>query len=94
MKEILQKLNARTDLTESEAQRAFDAIMDGNVAPDLIAEFLLALSKKGLSVDEVTAAARAMRARSMKIDVGSMDVLDTCGTGGDVKGTFNISTAA
>src|SRR5690349_4519097 len=68
-------------------------IMDGGVAPAQIAGFLVALRMKGETADEIFGAARAMRARMTRIVPQKKQLIDTCGTGGDGHGTFNISTA-
>jgi anthranilate phosphoribosyltransferase len=80
-------------LPASEAERAFDAIMGGAASPAQIAGFLMALRTRGEAVDEIAAAAKAMRARAAPVRApeGAMDIV---GTGGDGKGTLNISTAA
>lgn len=95
MKEILHKLVRRQDLTTDEATAVFDAMMNGSLEPTVVAGMLIAIATKGASVDEIVAAARAMRSRSNRITIpDAKQALDTCGTGGDVKGTFNVSTAA
>src|SRR5260370_25166549 len=58
------------------------------------AEFLTRLHQKGESGEEIAAAAEVLREKMVRLDVGGDEVLDTCGTGGDGSGTFNISTAA
>jgi anthranilate phosphoribosyltransferase len=82
------------DLTDSEAHDAMGIIMSGGATEAQIAGFLVALRIKGETVPEIVGCARAMREAATKIDVGDMDVVDTCGTGGDRTGTFNVSTAA
>jgi anthranilate phosphoribosyltransferase len=95
MKDLLHPLLARRDLTPEQAATFFEGVMSGSIAPVSVGAVLTALAMKGPSVDEVVAAARVMRAKSVRIDLPDPhDLLDTCGTGGDVKGTFNISTAA
>ena len=68
-------------------------IMDGAATPAQIAAFVVALRAKGETVDEVVGLVRTMRALAQKVEVAG-EVLDTCGTGGDRTGTFNVSTAA
>jgi anthranilate phosphoribosyltransferase len=68
-------------------------IMTGKAATPQIVDFLVALNKKGETVEEITAAASVMREFVTKIHTDKKVVLDTCGTGGDKKGTFNVSTA-
>jgi len=81
-------------LTDTEAAAAFEAIMDGRVAPARLAAFLVALRMRGETVPEIAAFARVMRARATRVRCGARVILDTCGTGGDGAGTFNISTLA
>ena len=80
-------------LTRSEAEKAFDAIMSGEATPAQIGGFLMALRTRGETVDEYAAAAAVMRAKATKVK-GGEDAMDIVGTGGDGKGTLNISTAA
>ncbi len=94
MKELLEKLLERRDLTRAETIEAFDRIMNGKALPTQIAAFLTALRCKGEVVEEITGAAQSMRLHAVYIDPGGRPVIDTCGTGGDASGTFNISTAA
>ena len=94
LKDALASLAAKKDLTADEAAAAMGEIMDGSATPAQIAAFLTALKMKGETVEEISGCARAMRQRSLKIDPGPGVVLDTCGTGGDGLGTFNISTVA
>lgn len=81
------------DLSEQEARDALSAIMSGVATDAQIAGFLVALRIKGETVDEITGCAQAMREAATPIEVGDLDVVDTCGTGGTGKGTFNVSTA-
>ncbi len=94
MKEFLGKGIQNKDLNRAEATEAFDQIMQGKATPVQIAAFLTALRIKGESVDEITGAAQSMRQHAVYIDPGGRDVVDTCGTGGDSRNTFNISTTA
>lgn len=82
------------DLAEKEAEEAMATIMEGQATPAQIGAFLAALRLKGETVAEVTGFARAMRARATRLETRHSVFIDTCGTGGDGAGTFNISTAA
>jgi anthranilate phosphoribosyltransferase len=94
MKPYLEKLTRRCNLTQSEAAEAFDLIMAGQATPAQIGAFLAALRTKGESVDELAGGAASMRRHAVRIDPGGRAVVDTCGTGGDACGTFNVSTTA
>jgi len=94
MKEVLGKLCAKISLTEAEARAAMGFIMDGEATPAQVAAFLVALKMKGETVAEVYGCAIAMRERAEKVESTRKGLTDTCGTGGDGRGTFNISTAA
>ncbi len=85
-------LRQKKDLASAEMQKVFEEIMTGQAETGQIVSFLLALSAKGETVEEITAAAEVMRKHAIKIRVDKDVVLDTCGTGGDCQGTFNIST--
>ena len=95
LRDILLKLCRRDDLTRDEAAAAFAYVISGDATDAQIGGLLVGLAAKGSTVDELVGAASAMRERSvcMATPAGAT-VVDTCGTGGDVKGTFNISTAA
>jgi len=80
-------------LTQGEAERALETIMEGNVPPTATAALLTALRVKGERVPEIVGFARAMRRFAAKVEAPE-GVVDTCGTGGDAKGTINVSTAA
>ena len=80
-------------LTVEEAERAFDIMMGGEATPAQMGALLMGLRVRGETVDEITGGARAMRARALAMDAPA-DAIDTCGTGGDAKGTFNVSTGA
>jgi len=82
------------DLTEAEAEQAVGRIMEGGLSAEEIKSWLLALRSKGEALPEIVGAARAMRARSVKVRVAAPNAVDTCGTGGDGLKTVNISTLA
>src|SRR3954453_7230498 len=92
--EAIDKLVRGESLDDVEASGAMEEIMDGVATPVQIGALLIALRMKGETVDEITGLARVMRAHAIPVDPGSSRVVDTCGTGGDRSGTFNISTAA
>lgn len=95
LRDILLKLCRREDLTRDESQCAFEHIMSGQAGEAQIGGLLVGLAAKGSTVDELVGAATVMREKVLPVVCDSGDIiLDTCGTGGDVKGTFNISTAA
>jgi anthranilate phosphoribosyltransferase len=92
MKAHLAKLLGGQRLNEDEAAAAMGTIMDGEATPAQIGALLAALTVRGETEDEVVGFARTMRSRATRIR--SQGALDTCGTGGDASGTFNISTLA
>lgn len=94
VKQAIAKTIEREDLTEDEMITVMNDIMSGQAPDSQIGSFLTALRMKGEAVDEITGAARVMREKAQKIDAGSGPAVDTCGTGGDASGTFNISTTA
>ncbi len=94
MKTVLQKLISRQNLSEAEAGEAFDLIMNGEATPAQLGAFLTALRIKGETVEELSGASRSMRRHAVFVDPRGKPVVDTCGTGGDSLGTFNISTTA
>jgi anthranilate phosphoribosyltransferase len=80
-------------LSADQSSEAFDIMMSGAATPAQTAAFLMALRVRGETVNEITGAARTMRAKALSIDAPT-GAVDTCGTGGDNLGTLNISTAA
>jgi anthranilate phosphoribosyltransferase len=92
--DLLHAVAGGRSLTEAEAESAMRVLLAGESTPVLTAAFLTALRMKGETIDELTGFARAMRAVStpLPIDPAVRPLLDTCGTGGGGKGTFNIST--
>ena len=91
--ELLSTLLRRDDLTADQASQAMDVVMRGEAHPAQVAGLLIGLAMKGERPAELVGLARTMRARGVTIDAGP-GAIDTCGTGGDRAGTFNISTAA
>src|SRR3546814_10614647 len=79
-------------LSEAEAEAAFGYLLDGEPSEDEIAAFLIALSDRGETADEIAGAARALRARYIPV-AGPANAIDVCGTGGDGHHTMNVSTA-
>ncbi|MDZ7372769.1 MAG: anthranilate phosphoribosyltransferase [candidate division KSB1 bacterium] len=93
MRELLAKALDGEALSEKEAACAVHKIMDGEATPAQIGAFLAALRVRGETVDEIVGAARAMREKALRVPV-QVEAIDTCGTGGDGVGSFNISTVA
>jgi anthranilate phosphoribosyltransferase len=91
---LIEKLGRREDLTQDEASEAMRLVMRGEAAPAQIAGLLIGLSMKGERPSELVGFASTMRAEAVKLASSPGEVFDTCGTGGDRSGTFNISTAA
>ena len=94
IKEILEKLALKNDLTKEEMQSAVESIMTGKVDDNDIETFLIALNEKRIKEPEITAAAMVMKDKSLKFDIGDGTHIDTCGTGGTGLHTFNCSTAS
>lgn len=90
----LQAVTAGRDLSAGQAEALFGRILAGRVSPVLIGALLAALRTKGESAAEIAAAARVMRAHAARVFTTRRPLVDTCGTGGDFSGTFNVSTAA
>ncbi|MGD0440852.1 MAG: anthranilate phosphoribosyltransferase [Acidimicrobiales bacterium] len=88
---ILGKILNRLDLTSEEAGAALDDVLEGNATAAQIAAFVSGLRIKGETVDEMTGLVRALRSHGERLEVG-VEVVDTCGTGGDRSGTINVST--
>ncbi len=93
IKEYLEKVIEKENLTFDEASFVMSEIMSGSVNNSHLAGFLIALKAKGEMPEEVAGFAKAMRDKSIKINVEDDNVIDVCGTGGDNSGSFNISTA-
>jgi len=92
LKPFLAKVANGDSLSEADAEAAFEVLMSGAATPAQIGGFLMALRVRGETVDEITGGAKVMRAKSTKV-ASVPGAIDTCGTGGDGAGTFNISTA-
>ena len=91
-KATLTRLMRRQNLFAEEAAATMDAILAGELSEPQIAAFLIAMAAKGETVEELAGAARAMRRRATRVQAAGQVVVDTCGTGGDNSGTFNVST--
>ncbi|MGH2568806.1 MAG: anthranilate phosphoribosyltransferase [Bacteroidota bacterium] len=94
LKEAIAKLSNKRDLTKHEAYAAMNQIMSGEASDAQMAAFLMGLRLKGETVEEIAACATVMREKSVRITSKHQNIIDTCGTGGDASGTFNISTTA
>lgn len=93
LKGLIAQVATGRPLSSLEAETAFGIMMSGNATPSQMGGFLMALRVRGETVEELTGAVRAMRAKMLTVD-GPDGAIDTCGTGGDAKGTLNISTAS
>ena len=94
IKEALNKVIDKVDLTKEEMVSVMTQIMEGRVADSQLGALLTALRMKGESVSEIVGAALVMRDKAERLKVRADTIVDTCGTGGDGADTFNISTAA
>lgn len=93
MKAILRRIAEGERLSTERAQHAFGLMMAGEATPAQMGAFLMGLRVRGETVDEITGGALALRSRAVKVQAPA-NAIDTCGTGGDARGTFNVSTAA
>lgn len=93
MKDYIEKVIKGHDLTADEMKEVMTALMSGEVEPAIAGSFLTALKMKGESISEIVGGATVLREKATRIDIDHEVTLDTCGTGGDVSGTYNISTA-
>lgn len=93
IRDAIERVVGGGSLSLEEAAAAMDEIMGGDATPAQFGAFVAALRMKGESVDEIAGMARAMRGHALRVDAGG-DLVDTCGTGGDGAGTFNVSTTA
>ena len=90
-KPLLSKISTGQSLTTSEAEHAFDLMLSGQPTPAQIGAFLMGLRVRGETVDEITGAVKAMRAKMLRVDAPA-DAMDIVGTGGDHSGSYNVST--
>lgn len=93
IKEAIARLVGGHSLTMNEASTVMEEIMEGRATPAQFGAFVTALRLKGETVEEIAGLAKTMRAKALRVNINE-SVVDTCGTGGDGLGTFNISTAA
>lgn len=94
IRESIAKLIERQNLSGAETEAVMNEIMDGVATPAQMAAFLTALRIKGETIEEITACARVMREKAIRVTPTRTDLVDTAGTGGDRASTFNISTTA
>ena len=94
MPEAIKAVIENQDLSQQQMTAVMRLIMTGEATPAQVGGFLVGLRIKGETIDEITAAATVMRELSAKVDVNKENLVDTCGTGGDSSGSFNISTAS
>jgi anthranilate phosphoribosyltransferase len=92
--QLIEKLVQHRDLTSDEAAAAMTEVMNGRAASAQVAGLLVGLAMKGERPDEIVGLARSMRAHAVPVTIPGGGVFDTCGTGGDRSGTFNISSCA
>lgn len=93
LKEFLAQVVAGEHLSREGAQQSMDIIMSGQGSEAQIGAFITALRIKGETIDEIAGFAETMRSHSLKVECSCKEMIDTCGTGGDKTGTFNVSTA-
>ena len=92
-KPLIAKVATGASLTQAEASAAFNDMLSGEVTPAQMGGFLMALRVRGETVEEITGAVSAMRAKMLKVDAPA-DAIDIVGTGGDGHGSYNVSTLA
>jgi anthranilate phosphoribosyltransferase len=94
MPAAIRAVTEHKDLSSQQMTDVMRLIMTGAATPAQVGGFLIGLRMKGETVDEVAAAAAVMRELSTRVEVSGPHLVDTCGTGGDASGSFNISTAS
>ncbi len=92
IKEAIAKVVEKGNLDQQEAETVMGEIMRGEATPSQISAFIIALRMKGETIEEIAGCARSMRASAIKVTPRATRLVDTCGTGGDGTGTFNVST--
>jgi anthranilate phosphoribosyltransferase len=92
MPAAIRAVTERRDLSATEMTEVMRAVMTGGATAAQIGGFLVGLRMKGETVEEIAAAAQVMRELVSRVEVGGAHLVDTCGTGGDARGTFNVST--
>src|SRR6202042_3889013 len=93
LKSIIGKVATGATLSRDEAASAFDSMMSGEATPSQMGGLLMALRVRGETVDEITGAVSAMRAKMLRVEAPA-DAVDVVGTGGDGSGSYNVSTLA
>ena len=94
MSSAIRAVAERRDLSAAEMIEVMRAVMTGHATPAQIGGFLVGLRMKGETVEEIAAAAQVMRELVSRVEVSGPHLVDTCGTGGDARGTFNVSTCS
>jgi len=95
IQQAIKSVITKQNLNEDQMHDVMNSIMTGQTTDAQIGAFLIGLSMKGETIEEITASAKVMRALATPVEIGNSDYLvDTCGTGGDGLGLFNISTAS
>ncbi|WP_298610570.1 anthranilate phosphoribosyltransferase [uncultured Thiothrix sp.] len=92
--QYIRKISEHHQFSQAEMTDAMRIIMTGHATPAQVGAFLMGLRLRGETVEEITAAASVMRELATPVDINRDYLVDTCGTGGDASGTFNISTAS
>ena len=93
IRDAIARLVELEDLSDEQAAACMDELMTGNATPAQFGAYVTALRMKGETIDEIAGMARIMREKSSRIEIDA-PLLDTCGTGGDASGSFNVSTCA
>lgn len=94
MQQAIKAVTEKQNLSAEEMTATMRLIMTGDATPAQVGGFLIGLRMKGETIDEIAAAAGVMRELASKVDIDKAHLVDTCGTGGDASGSFNISTAS